>query len=376
MRPPWTEAALVLAVCCHLAGSSARRFPCRWCHNVSHVWTGTAYKCGFCPRVPHGLPANLTWLHLLAFQSTSLTSYALNAYRQLIDLRLSDNVLSDVPPSTFKRLHHLRRIYLSGNRLTEVPQVPRSVRVLHVQGNNISRLPVLYMPHMQDFVADRNNIDKIEWRVFKFAPSLSLLSLADNRLELLDLVHVLALQVLNVERNRLVQFPRLPLGVVAIYLDWNQIVELPELILYELEELHLAHNAISYVSNTTFLYTPKLRLLDLSQNPLTAVSHDALTVLNAQARIDLTPIAEVIVPPRLHTADDMSSGYMWVVGVVSSFAFLSALLVALVVVLLTKLPTCSSTEATLAEDAQKLSESDSSSHSDEEQLVVTGSQPA
>ena len=361
--------ALLLALCWfQQAGSSARRSPCRWCHNVSHVWLGTAYKCGFCPRVPHGLPVNLTWLHLLALQSTALTSLAFNPYRKLVELRLSDNVISDIPPSTFKRLHSLRHVYLAGNRLIEVPSLPRSVRILHVQGNNITRLPILHMPHMENFVADRNLIDKVELRVLKHTPSLSLLSLADNRLELLDLDHVLSLEVLSAERNRLVRFPKLPPGVVSVYLDWNNISELPELIFYELEALHLSHNALTLVSNTTFLYTPKLRLVDLSFNPLKAVSHQVLAGLGAH--IDLTPIAQVISPPALHVADDMSNGYMWIVAIVSSFAFLSALMIAFVVVLLTKTGCSNNTDTSPSEEVADTKLSPDSTHSDEEKLVI------
>lgn len=363
MRWSWWEAA-VLIICHFILITSSRRSPCRWCHNVSHVWHGTAYKCGFCPRVPHGLPHNLTWLQLVAFQSTSLNRYAFHAYRDLIDLRLSENTLTEIPIPTFKHLKHLRHVYLSDNRLNHVPRFPGSVKVLHVQGNNITHLSVFHMPHLQDFVADHNSIDKIEERVFRHVPRLALLSLAYNNLERFDCLHISSLEVLNVEHNHLILFPRLPNGIIALYLDWNKISHIPDLNLPLVEEIHMANNEVVFLSNFTFANTPRLRLLDLSNNPLAEISRESLHGLSALARIDLTPTVQVISPPVITVPDDMSTGYIWIVAGVSCFAFFSAVMIALVVVLLTKTG-CASKDSALLEEANE-AKAENSSLSDDE----------
>ena len=174
-----------------------------------------------------------------------------NVHKQLLDVRLSYNVIAEVKKGTFSALARVQTIALSGNRIAKVEE--GSFR---------------HMPQLATLKLSHNRLETIEARSFAFLDNLQRLELQHNRLSEFSLeafvnctrypMHPLTL---NVSRNRIQHLNPPPPGAIFFrtpligYLDasGNQLERIPAGFLE-----HLA---------------PSLRTLDLSRNRIVSIDH-------------------------------------------------------------------------------------------------------
>ncbi|XP_040831450.1 toll-like receptor 7 isoform X1 [Ochotona curzoniae] len=277
-------------------------------------------------RVPDGLPANTTNLTLSVNHIPSLSASSFQGLQQLVELdfrcncvpvRLGpkNNICTErlrIQRQTFSGLSQLQSLYLDGNQLLEIPpQLPRSLRLLSLEANNIFsitrenftdlvHLELLYLGQNCYYRNPCNASFFIEKGTFQQLQNLTVLSLKDNNLTAVpedlptsltelylynniitkiqenDLSHLSRLQILDLSGNcprcYNVPFPCTPCANNShLDIDKNAFHALGEL-----KVLRLHSNSLQYVPPEWFKNMSKLEQLDLSQNFL------AKEIANAQ----------------------------------------------------------------------------------------------
>ncbi|KAA0713755.1 Fibromodulin [Triplophysa tibetana] len=179
------------------------------------------------------VPSRIKYVYLQNNQITGITNEVFDNAPNLSWISLHSNKLrSDkISDKVFAKLPNLVRLFLHNNNLSRFPKgLPRSLRVLHLNHNNISVVP-----------ADS----------FHGMSSLTALHLQMNPIE--DLGNALdglpSLTVLDLRGNRLRKIPeRLPLKLSQLYLEYNHISSVPAGFLNnrpELRFVRLSHNQLT-----------------------------------------------------------------------------------------------------------------------------------
>ena len=172
-----------------------------------------------------------------------------NVHKQLLDVRLSYNLIAEVRKGTFSALARVQTIALTGNRIGRIEE--GSFR---------------HMPQLATLMLSHNRLETIESRSFAFLDNLQKLELQHNRLAEFSLeafvnctrypMHPLTL---NVSHNRIVHLNPPPIGAIFFrtpligYLDAgsNRLRRIP----------------VPFLE----LLAPALRTLDLSRNRIVTV---------------------------------------------------------------------------------------------------------
>ena len=195
----------------------------------------------------------LQYLNLEYNRLTSLPHDTLhqNVHKQLLDVRLSYNLIGEVRKGTFFALPRVQTIALAGNRIAKIEE-----EAFH------------HMPQLATLMLSHNHLETIELRSFAFLENLQKLELQHNRLAEFSLeafvnctrypMHPLTL---NVSHNRIVHLNPPPIGAIFFrtpligYLDAgsNRLRRIPVQFLERL--------------------APALRTLDLSRNRIVSVDH-------------------------------------------------------------------------------------------------------
>jgi hypothetical protein len=68
--------------------------------------------------------------------------------RSALELDIHSSQLTELPADAFTQYSHLIKIDCSGNRLTRLPELPDSLKILYCSCNRLTRLPAL-PPHLE-----------------------------------------------------------------------------------------------------------------------------------------------------------------------------------------------------------------------------------
>ncbi|KAG0428342.1 hypothetical protein HPB47_024659 [Ixodes persulcatus] len=233
---------------------------------------------------------------------TSLEAAAFSDFAGLKELRLEHNGLEWLPPATFlgveaitflhlnkNRLAHvtgvtkplfhskLRKVWLDSNLLVDVPteciESLHGLEALDLSHNRLTRLPgaLASLPLLRELIISDNQIRFLSESSFRGNPALTLLELANNPLESFDRKTFSGLpnlkRLLVKEARALTHFP-----------DLNGT--------HSLEQIRLSRARLSSVPADLCRTVPKLKILYLMSNHLTAVP--VLTNCSELLILDLT----------------------------------------------------------------------------------------
>ncbi|XP_051760033.1 fibromodulin-like [Ctenopharyngodon idella] len=179
------------------------------------------------------VPSHIEYVYLQNNQITSITNGVFDDAPNLAWISMHTNKLSSdkIGENVFAKLPNLERLFLHNNNLSRVPQgLPRSLRDLHMNHNNISVVPV---------------------DSFRGMSNLTALYLQMNAIEDLGnaLEDLLSLTLLDLRGNRLKKIPEsLPPKLSQLYLEYNRISSIPADFLSQRPELRfvrLSHNQLT-----------------------------------------------------------------------------------------------------------------------------------
>lgn len=191
---------------------------------------------------PQDIPVGTTRIMLDGNELTSIEDYTFASFANLTSLHLERNRIENIGPYAFCNTS-ISHLFLDDNLLKELPQLECIAGTLVV------------------FTARNNLIEQLDASTF-----LS----GDQQL---------TLQNLDLSHNRIHEVPanifaRLN-SLTSLDLSHNQLSRFPDFHLLSannsLKELHVAANNLSSLGNTSLDNFPKLRILDLAYNSLTAI---------------------------------------------------------------------------------------------------------
>ncbi|KAL7859037.1 hypothetical protein SRHO_G00141840 [Serrasalmus rhombeus] len=260
----------------------------------------------FLRYVPKGLPSALYRLHLKNNKLEKIPAGAFENLSQLRELYLQNNLLSNdgMDNNTFSHLTSLEYLDLSNNNLTEVPSgLPRSLVLLHLEKNSISRIPadaltpirnleylLLHNNRLRARAIDRdafrglkrlhtlhmynNLLERVPRGLPRRAKTLMLLHNIISEIGRDDLITLHTLTELNLSYNRLTSaklhreaFRKLRV-LEALDLSGNQLQALPKGLPKSLQVLKVKGNQIEELPDGVLTGMGKLRELYLSNNQL------------------------------------------------------------------------------------------------------------
>lgn len=236
----------------------------------------------------------------------SLTSVPLGVQEGSKTLFLHNNQINNAGfPLELHNVASVETVYLYGNQLDEFPlNLPRNVRVLHLQENNIqtiSRAALAQLAMLEELHLDDNSISTVgvEEGAFREAVSLKLLFLTKNHLSSIPVGLPADLKELRLDENRIADIDEDAFQNVTtlqrLLLDGNlledeaiasgtfqDLVNLKELSLARnslttpppllpgasLTKLNLQENQIDNIDVSIFLELKKLERLDISSNQI------------------------------------------------------------------------------------------------------------
>lgn len=200
----------------------------------------------------------------------------------LVDLNLARNLIEELPSSLFSSLRNLRKINLSSNKLSTLPNNLRECRLLetiHIANNELQVVPaaLAMLPRLMELELGYNKLYRFPEVLPSDFPSLKSLSLVGNlltkpprrlkSLERLDIRHNLLENMGNITEDS----PHL----IKLWIQNNPIkgsLELPHPVLLE---VHARQTLISQVEfgslrSASILNSPQIRHHNLTQCDLTA----------------------------------------------------------------------------------------------------------
>ncbi|XP_038077299.1 uncharacterized protein LOC119745146 [Patiria miniata] len=208
-------------------------------------------------------------------------------------LSLADNNLESFSNTTLSKLSRLRNLDLSGNLISDLPQMTLfSLRKLTLSRNELGYLKAntFYgLSHLRELYLDQCSIGSVQKDTFSNLPSLEKLSLEDNFLDVDPVGWFVQtpLQELHMSQNGIPLATAVTqwfgingtLNFRLLALASNDIQYLPKDVfrdLDSLEVLDLRDNRLTSISKNDFLGLRGLRELRLDDNDLTAIHGESL----------------------------------------------------------------------------------------------------
>ncbi|XP_070166621.1 protein artichoke isoform X1 [Polyergus mexicanus] len=223
-----------------------------------------------------GLEDTLLNLDISYNRLTTITELSL---RNLVSLNLASNQLKRLSPETFKYLHRLRYLNLSSNPLYGgfPPVFPSSLINLDISHTELKILPtvlLLNLESLEKIFLSGNQLQEINEGTFQNFYNLTTIDLSYNSIQSIDIgafVNLINLYSLNLCGNKLTLF-------LGEHFNTGT----------GLEILDLSNNRISQLSPTAFVIHPRLTRLDLSNNQFVQFPSDFIKSLQFLKWLDLS----------------------------------------------------------------------------------------
>lgn len=223
-----------------------------------------------------GLEDTLLNLDISYNRLTTITELSL---RNLLSLNLAGNQLKRLSPEIFKYLHRLRYLNLSSNPLYGgfPPVFPSSLINLDISHTELKILPsvlLLNLESLEKIFLSGNQLQEINGGTFQNFYNLTTIDLSYNSIQRIDIgafVNLINLYSLNLCGNNLTLF-------LGEHFNTGT----------GLEILDLSNNRISQLSPTAFVIHPRLTRLDLSNNQFVQFPSDFIKSLQFLKWLDLS----------------------------------------------------------------------------------------
>uniref|UniRef100_UPI003AAA5EAC extracellular matrix protein 2 n=1 Tax=Centroberyx gerrardi TaxID=166262 RepID=UPI003AAA5EAC len=244
---------------------------------------------------------NLTRLRRLILDGNNLTKVPTFLPPSLVELKINDNKLSGLTPSSFKGLSKLLTLELEDNYFHDGNVSPLTFRplrkliYLRLEDNKFRAIPSGLPTSIQELHLSDNKIEVVHAGILNKTVNLRLLDLSHNRIREDRIapqawIHLLKLESLDLSHNKLVHVPSfLPVGLRQLTLHHNQIELIPGYVFGHmrpgLDSLHLSHNRLrdDGIDGVSFLgLSASLSELLLDHNLLQSVPPGLLQLKNLQ----------------------------------------------------------------------------------------------
>ncbi|CAG9584286.1 unnamed protein product [Danaus chrysippus] len=221
----------------------------------------------------------------------------------LSSLSLSNNHICVISQGVFSSLRHLTQLELDGNRLRhlDAEALPISLAILRLSDNLLSELPcraLIHLPRLRHLHL-RNNI---------LQPKSNITCRSErSKIDSLDLSHNELSDSFNFDFHHSIQLKQL-------VLDLNDFTAVPPFVLEcgRLEKLSISYNNLQYISDTIVHgLKHSLQRLDLDHNELTLLP-DSLREMNRLRHLSVTynRLEDIKhLPPKLHSLS-LSGNYL------------------------------------------------------------------
>ncbi|XP_078517510.1 extracellular matrix protein 2 isoform X2 [Lissotriton helveticus] len=214
--------------------------------------------------IPAVADVNIKSFDLLGNSITLIPNEAFHGMPNLERINLGKNNLTtlNIGPGAFSTLKHLKRLYLDGNSLMQIPtHLPSTLEELKLNDNNIRSIDDVILQEMPNLVTlelegnhlSEGNVDPLAFQPLK------------------------RLSYLRLGRNQFRTIPQgLPASIEELHLEYNQIEEISETSFNQTNNLHtiiLRHNNLeeSRIAPLAWIYHEALESIDLSYNKLVHV---------------------------------------------------------------------------------------------------------
>ncbi|XP_056155683.1 extracellular matrix protein 2 [Lampris incognitus] len=244
---------------------------------------------------------NLTKLRRLILDGNNLTKVPAFLPSSLVELKMNDNKLRGLTPSTFKGLSKLLTLELEDNYFHDGNVSPLTFRplkkliYLRLEDNKFRAIPSGLPISLQELHLSDNKIEVVHAGVLNKTVSLRVLDLSHNhiredRIAPRAWIHLLKLESLDLSHNKLVHVPSfLPARLRRLTLHHNQIERIPGYVFGHmrpgLDSIHLSHNRLrdDGIEDVSFVgLTTSLSELLLDHNQLQSIPHGLLQLKNLQ----------------------------------------------------------------------------------------------
>ncbi|XP_069499970.1 extracellular matrix protein 2 isoform X2 [Ambystoma mexicanum] len=241
------------------------------------------------PAVPAPLPLGC----FISDITVSCTNAKLRSIPVVVDLNIKSfdllgNSITSIPNAIFDGMPNLERINLGKNNLTSLGIAPhvfktlKNLKRLYLDGNALVQIPPDLPPALEELKLNDNNIHIIGDDVLQEMTNLVTLELESNQLseggvDPLAFKPLQHLSYLRLGRNKFRTVPQgLPTSIEELYLEHNQIEEISETCFNRTNNLHtivLRHNKLeeSRIAPLAWIYNENLESIDLSYNKLVHV---------------------------------------------------------------------------------------------------------
>ncbi|CAL8324115.1 unnamed protein product [Merluccius merluccius] len=244
---------------------------------------------------------NLTRLRRLILDGNNLTKLPAFLPPSLVELKINDNKLSGLTPSSFKGLSKLLTLELEDNHFHDGNVSPLTFRplrklvYLRLDDNRFRGVPSGLPTSLQELHLSDNKIEVVQAGILNKTVHLRVLDLSHNRIREDRIaprawMHLLKLESLDLSHNKLVHVPSfLPMGLRQLILHHNQIEMIPGYVFGHLnpglDSLQLSNNRLQDhgMDQVSFLgLTSSLAELLLDHNQLHSVPRGLLQLKNLQ----------------------------------------------------------------------------------------------
>uniref|UniRef100_A0A667ZVN0 Si:dkey-6n6.1 n=1 Tax=Myripristis murdjan TaxID=586833 RepID=A0A667ZVN0_9TELE len=244
---------------------------------------------------------NLTKLRRLILDGNNLTKVPAFLPPSLEELKINDNKLSGLTPSSFKGLSKLLTLELEDNYFHDGNVSPLTFRplrkliYLRLEDNKFRAIPSGLPASLQELHLSDNKIEEVHAGILNKTVNLRLLDLSHNRIREDRIaprawIHLSNLESLDLSHNKLVHVPSfLPVGLRQLTLHHNQIERIPGYVFGHmrpgLDSLQLSHNRLrdDGIDGVSFLgLSTSLSELLLDHNLLQSIPQGLLQLKNLQ----------------------------------------------------------------------------------------------
>ncbi|XP_067654145.1 toll-like receptor Tollo [Haliotis asinina] len=244
-----------------------------------------------------GSPCRLDSLKHLDISGNKLSQMPLKLIHNdsvLEYIDLSNNRLEGVDTETFHDMTRLKCLNVSYNQIDKIDETfqkaslhLQNLEVLDFTKNQIHQLydnSFMSLSTLKELYLTDNYIKQVRAESFKGLGDVSKLYLRSNnigRIEKESFSHMEKLTVLDLSQNQLVHLDtEYPSSLRKLDLSHNQIRTMESIgDLYNLQELYLQGNAISYIASDWFINMTNLQIIDMSKNSLSTISDGLFSTL-------------------------------------------------------------------------------------------------